>query len=152
MEQDAIDLLKELVAIDSQNPSLVPGATGESQVAAYVADWAKGAGLTAEIMAETPGRPSVVVRSGGSSARSLLLCGHLDTVGVDAIATTGKPAQLAGASYWADAAFIAAAGIPTVLFGPDGDGAHAREEWVSLPGTVACARALIAAALDFCGG
>lgn len=375
MEQDTIDLLKELVAIDSQNPSLVPGAAGESQVAAYVADWAKGAGLTAEIMEETPGRPSVVVRSGGSSARSLLLCGHLDTVGVsemsdpfspvvrggrlygrgaydmkgglaaaliacreaarrglevtvaavadeehsslgvqevlrhvradaaivtepteltvatahrgfvwteiavaglaahgsrphlgvDAIMktgpiltalddlnerlrgrehprlgrgfvhaslirggreestipdsctltierrtlpgettedterdiaglldrcraadpalrvssrttlarapfevaddepvvqavaraaaeTTGKPAELAGASYWADAAFIAAAGIPTVLFGPDGDGAHAREEWVSLPGTVACAQALTAAALDFCGG
>ncbi|HEX5299564.1 MAG TPA: hypothetical protein VFW50_21475 [Streptosporangiaceae bacterium] len=30
--------------------------------------------------------------------------------------TTGKPAGLAGASYWADAAFIAAAGIPTVGF------------------------------------
>jgi acetylornithine deacetylase len=69
-----------------------------------------------------------------------------------AAATTGKPAELAGASYWADAAFIAAAGIPTVLFGPDGDGAHAREEWVSLPGTVACARALVAAAMDFCAG
>ena len=52
----------------------------------------------------------------------------------------------------ADAAFIAAAGIPTVLFGPDGDGAHAREEWVSLPGTVACGQALTAAALDFCAG
>ena len=103
MEQDTIDLLKELVAIDSQNPSLVPGAAGESQIAAYVADWAKGA-------------------------------------------------ELAGASYWADATFIAAAGIPTVLFGPEGDGAHAREEWVSLPGTVACAQALTAAALDFCGG
>ncbi len=25
MEQDTIDLLKDLVAIDSQNPSLVPG-------------------------------------------------------------------------------------------------------------------------------
>jgi acetylornithine deacetylase/succinyl-diaminopimelate desuccinylase-like protein len=58
MEQDTIDLLKELVAIDSQNPSLVPGAAGESQVAAYVADWAKGAGLTAEIMAETPAGPA----------------------------------------------------------------------------------------------
>ena len=30
MEQDTIDLLKELVAIDSQNPSLVPGAAGET--------------------------------------------------------------------------------------------------------------------------
>jgi acetylornithine deacetylase len=383
MERDTIDLLKDLVAIDSQNPSLVPGAAGEGRIAGYVADWAKGAGLAAEIVAGTPGRPSVLVRSGGSSSgsgsgssgRSLLLCGHLDTVGVsemsdpftpvvrgdrlygrgaydmkaglaaaliagreaarrglevivaavadeehsslgvqeilrtvradaaivtepteltvatahrgfvwteisvagvaahgsrphlgvDAImktgpvltalddlneqlrgrehprlgrgfvhaslihggreestipdsctltierrtlpgettedteqdiarlldrcraadpalrvssrttlarapfevaddeaivravaraatSVTGRPAELAGASYWADAAFIAGAGIPTVLFGPDGDGAHAREEWVSLPGTVACAQALIAAAADFCQG
>jgi acetylornithine deacetylase len=379
MEQDTIDLLKDLVAIDSQNPSLVPGAAGEGRIAGYVADWAEGAGLAAEIVEGTPGRPSVLVRSGGSSGansgRSLLLCGHLDTVGVsemsdpftpvvrgdrlygrgaydmkaglaaalmacreaarrglevivaavadeehsslgvqeilrtvradaaivtepteltvatahrgfawteisvagvaahgsrphlgvDAImktgpvltalddlneqlrghehprlgrgfvhaslihggreestipdsctltierrtlpgettedterdiaglldrcraadpalrvssrttlarapfevaddeaivqavaraaaSATGKPAELAGASYWADAAFIAGAGIPTVLFGPDGDGAHAREEWVSLPGTVTCAQALIAAAADFCQG
>src|SRR5690242_17111334 len=80
MEQDTIDLLKDLVAIDSQNPSLVPEAAGESQIAAYVVDWAKGTGLTAEIMEETPGRPSVVVRSGASSgassARSLLHADH----------------------------------------------------------------------------
>jgi acetylornithine deacetylase len=69
-----------------------------------------------------------------------------------AATATGRPADLAGASYWADAAFIAAAGIPTVLFGPDGDGAHATVEWVSIPGTVACARTLTAAAADFCGG
>lgn len=74
MEQDAIDLLKDLVAIDSQNPSLVPGAAGESQIAAYVADWAKGAGLTAEIIEETPGRPSVVVRSGASSGAPASAC------------------------------------------------------------------------------
>ena len=41
-------------------------------------------------------------------------------------------APLAGAPYWTDAAFIAAAGIPTVLYGPGGEGAHADEEWVSL--------------------
>ena len=97
MERDVIDLLKDLVAIESQNPSLVPGAAGESTIAGYVADWAQAAGLAAEIVEATPGRPSVLVRSGsrstgsgstgsgstgsGSSARSLLLCGHLDTVG-----------------------------------------------------------------------
>ena len=53
-------------------------------------------------------------------------------------------------SYWADSAFISAAGIPTVLFGPDGDGAHAEVEWVSIPGTIACAQVLTAAARDFC--
>ena len=44
---------------------------------------------------------------------------------------------IGGASYWADAAFIAAAGIPTVLFGPGGEGAHAAEEWVSIADTEA---------------
>jgi acetylornithine deacetylase/succinyl-diaminopimelate desuccinylase-like protein len=68
MERDTIDLLKDLVAIDSQNPSLVPGAAGEGRIAGYVADWAKGAGLAAEIVAGTPGRPSVLVRSGGSGS------------------------------------------------------------------------------------
>jgi acetylornithine deacetylase/succinyl-diaminopimelate desuccinylase-like protein len=55
MERDTIDLLKELVAIDSQNPSLVPGAAGESTIAGYVAGWAQAAGLAAEIVEATPG-------------------------------------------------------------------------------------------------
>ena len=46
----------------------------------------------------------------------------------------GQAAPIAPMSYWADSAFIAAAGIPTVLYGPDGDGAHADIEWVSLAG------------------
>jgi acetylornithine deacetylase len=61
-----------------------------------------------------------------------------------------KPA-IAGASYWADAAFIAAAGIPTVMFGPSGEGAHAVEEWVSLSDTKAVTETLIAVAGDVCG-
>jgi acetylornithine deacetylase len=62
----------------------------------------------------------------------------------------GEPATLGGASYWADAAFIAAAGIPTVLFGPGGEGAHATEEWVSLSDTEAVARTLVSLATRFC--
>jgi acetylornithine deacetylase len=55
-----------------------------------------------------------------------------------------------GASYWADAAFIAAAGIPTVMFGPGGEGAHAIEEWVSLSDTEAVARVLTGVAARLC--
>lgn len=36
-----------------------------------------------------------------------------------------------GLSFWADSALGAQAGIPSVLFGPIGHGAHAVDEWVS---------------------
>ena len=62
----------------------------------------------------------------------------------------GAPPGIGGASYWADAAFIAAAGIPTVLFGPGGEGAHAVEEWVSLSDTAAVAETLLGLAGRFC--
>ncbi len=61
-----------------------------------------------------------------------------------------EPPTVGGASYWADAAFIAAAGIPTVLFGPSGEGAHAIQEWVSLSSTAAVARALTRLSTRFC--
>ena len=40
--------------------------------------------------------------------------------------------DLVGAPFWTDAALIAGAGIPTVLYGPSGEGAHAEVEWVDL--------------------
>jgi acetylornithine deacetylase len=376
VDNDVVVLLQDLVAIDSVNPSLVPAAAGERQIAAYVAGWASRASLQVEVLEATSGRPSVVVRSGRrGSGQTLLLCGHLDTVGlggmsdpltprvdgdrlygrgaydmkgglaaalvacrnaarsglsgevivaavadeehssigvqevlrrvradaavvteptelavatahkgfvwveidvvgraahgsrphlgVDAILKTGpilvaltdlnqrlragahptlgpgtlhaslvtggteestipdrctltierrtlpgqtvaevehdiaelltrcrradpelavtsrtllarepfetspaeaivatviqaargvlgRPVDVVGVSYWADSAFLQAAGIPTVLFGPDGDGAHAAVEWVSLPGTITCTRTLTATAQAFC--
>ena len=77
---DAASLTSELVAIDSVNPSLVPGGAGEGEIAGFVAAWATAEGLAVERVGGT--RPSVVVRSGGTGP-TLLLCGHLDTVGVE---------------------------------------------------------------------
>jgi acetylornithine deacetylase len=48
---------------------------------------------------------------------------------VSRVAGTG---ELVGAPFWTDAALIAGAGIPTVLYGPAGEGAHAEVEWVDL--------------------
>ena len=78
---DAVGLLAAMVRIDSANPGLGNGP-GESELAAFVAGWAEAAGLRAEVLEPTPGRPSVLVRGGrGEGGRRLLLCGHLDTVG-----------------------------------------------------------------------
>jgi acetylornithine deacetylase len=53
-------------------------------------------------------------------------------------------------SFWADSAFLAAAGVPTVLFGPSGEGAHAAEEWVSIASTRSVARTLVGVAERLC--
>jgi acetylornithine deacetylase len=78
---DAVGLLAAMVRIDSANPDLGNGP-GESELSAFVAGWAEAAGLRAEVIEPTPGRPSVLVRGGrADGGRRLLLCGHLDTVG-----------------------------------------------------------------------
>ena len=66
------------------------------------------------------------------------------------VAAAGPGTSLAPMSYWADSAFLAAAGIPTVLYGPEGDGAHADIEWVSRSGTSTASTVLTQLAQDFC--
>jgi acetylornithine deacetylase len=63
---------------------------------------------------------------------------------------TGRPAAVYGETYWMDAALTQAAGIPTVVFGPGGAGAHAVDEWVDLASVDACSDALVAAAHELC--
>lgn len=63
----------------------------------------------------------------------------------------GRPADVVGKWYWMDAAFIAAAGIDTVCFGPAGEGAHADVEWVDLGSVEATALLLARAAVAYCG-
>jgi acetylornithine deacetylase len=58
--------------------------------------------------------------------------------------------ELSGEAFWADSALLAAAGIPTVLFGPGGEGAHAVVEWVDLASAERCRDVLVAVAAEFC--
>jgi len=66
-------------------------------------------------------------------------------------AVVGAEPEIGGAPYWADSAVLAAAGIPTVLFGPGGTGAHAAVEWVDLAQTDECVETLVRVAAEFCG-
>jgi acetylornithine deacetylase len=92
MLDDLTQLTSDLVAIDSVNPSLVEGGAGEIRIAEFIADWAGHNGLEAEVVEETPGRPSVLVRARGSGGgRTLLLCGHIDTVNVEGMTDAHNP-------------------------------------------------------------
>ena len=138
MREEHIDLISRLVAIDSVNPALVPGGAGETEVARFVAAWADEHGLAADWLEATPGRPSVVVhkreRPGG---RTLMLCAHLDTVGVEGMADPHTP-RLEGDRLHGRGAYDMKSGLASALLAcrdADGDvivAAVADEEHASL--------------------
>jgi len=91
-------LAAALVAIDSVNPALVPGGAGERQIAAFVADWCSQRELDVELLGDE--RPTVVATKRGSGGgRSLLLNGHLDTVGVAGMDAPFEPRIEKGRLY-----------------------------------------------------
>jgi acetylornithine deacetylase len=111
----APNLLDALVRIDSVNPGLDPAGPGEAQIAAFVAQWARGVGLRVETLEGTAGRPSVIVRGGRAhGGRRLLLCGHLDTVGL-AGCPDGLTPRVAGDRLYARGAYDMKAGLAAAL-------------------------------------
>ena len=92
-----IRLLRDLVAIDSVNPSLVPGGAGEAAVAERIASALTEAGIDVEVTEIAPGRPNVVAAvEGRGPGRTLMLCGHTDTVGVEGMTAPFDPVVRGG--------------------------------------------------------
>lgn len=80
---DPIDLLRQLVAINSVNPAIAPDGPGETELARFVADWCAARSIETHWIEPVAGRPSVVaVARGTGGGRSLMLNAHLDTVDV----------------------------------------------------------------------
>src|SRR5688572_28816643 len=100
VEDPAVALLRDLVAIDSVNPSLTSGARGEAEVARRIAGELESIGLRVEIADAAPGRPNVVgVLEGRAPGRSLMFCGHTDTVGVSGMTRPFVPEIRDGRLY-----------------------------------------------------
>lgn len=145
----------------SQHCALVRGGTG-------ISTYSESCRLQVErrtLPGETPERVleelSGVVREGGEEAelrivleRPPLLCDAdsaiVRSVRDAATHVTGRVPEAGGVAYWMDAALFAAAGIPTVNYGPGGAGAHEAVEWVDLDSVVSCAQVLAETARRFC--
>ena len=78
------NVARDLVRINSVNPTLAPGGPGEAEVARYTATVLAGLGLEVTRYEPAPGRVSVTGRLRGTGGgRSLMLNAHYDTVGVE---------------------------------------------------------------------
>jgi acetylornithine deacetylase len=63
---------------------------------------------------------------------------------------TGRDPKFVGWAGWMDSALLSAAGIPTVVYGPGGEGSHAAVEWANLDHLDILRDVLIATAHEFC--
>ena len=52
--------------------------------------------------------------------------------------------------FWTDAALLHGAGVPTVLFGPCGEGLHTEVEWASIASLERCVETYVAVAAELC--
>jgi acetylornithine deacetylase len=97
---DPLPLLCRLVEADSVNPSLVPGAAGEAEAAEVARKALAEAGLDASLQEVAPGRPNAIgVLEGRAPGPTVMLCGHLDTVGVEGMSNPFTPRVEHGRVY-----------------------------------------------------
>ena len=78
------ELAAQLVAVDSVNPTLVPDGGGEAAVARVLAEWLERAraSRSRSTRSRRAGRTWSAIARGSGGGRTLILNGHLDTVGL----------------------------------------------------------------------
>ncbi|MDF2757642.1 MAG: ArgE/DapE family deacylase [Thermomicrobiales bacterium] len=122
--------------------------------------------IPGETIAEVEGQIAAILAAAGAADSSFqaelrtLLAREPFSVGLDQpivdlarrhlARVTGRDPEIVGAGGWMDSAFLAAAGIPTVIVGPDGEGAHADVEWVDLMSATRTADTLLGIIGEFC--
>ena len=95
-----VNLLSELVAIDSVNPNMSTGKGGEAKIAAFIAKWLEQAGVEVQMIESISGRPNVMgIVHGTGGGKTLMLNGHMDTVGTGGMMDPHKPVIKDGCLY-----------------------------------------------------
>jgi acetylornithine deacetylase len=134
-----LQLARDLIAIPSVNPSLVPGAPGERDIAEYVAARLRGIGMDVEVHDALPGRPNVVgIADGRVPGPALMFCGHLEKVGVEGMDGPFDPVAREGRLYGRGAQDMKG-GIAAMI--------HAAESVLHGNG-LTCGRLIVAAVAD----
>ncbi len=115
-ESSVVALLSDLVAIDSINPDLVDGGAGEAEIAAFIARWLEDVGCEVHHEEVRPGRPNVIgIVRGTGGGKTLLLNGHIDTVGVAGMAREASQPSVRNGRLYGRGAYDMKAGIAACM-------------------------------------
>ena len=113
---DPVALARVLVAAPSVNPELEASGAGEAAVAELTSQWLRAWGLSVETSEVAPGRWNVVGRlPGDGTGPTLLLNGHLDTVGVDGMSVDPFGAELRDGRLWGRGSCDMKGGVAALL-------------------------------------
>lgn len=113
--RDVVGLAEALIRTPSVNPALEPGGAGESEVAGLTAGWLREWGYDVELVEFAPDRPSVVARLAWGTGPSLILSGHLDTVGVEGMEVPPFGAEVRDGRLWGRGACDMKGGVAAIL-------------------------------------
>jgi acetylornithine deacetylase len=149
-----------LVGPASLHCALISGGTGLSTYASECRLQVERRTLPGETADQVRAELEAVVRQTGQEAlvsatfaRDACVCdanARVVSVVRDAVTeVVGQRPREAGVGFWMDAAVFAAEGVPTVNYGPLGDGAHAAVEWVDIDSCTRLAHVLASAARRF---
>ena len=111
---DPLALTRSLVSTPSVNPQLEEGGSGEREVATLVAEWLDLWGLDTRITEISPNRFNVIAKLDGEGP-TLLLNGHLDTVGVGGMIVPPFDAKVEGGRIWGRGSCDMKAGLAAIL-------------------------------------
>ncbi len=113
---DPVALARALVATPSVNPELEESGAAEAAVAALTAEWLRAWGLSVEMSEVAPGRCNVVGRlEGDGVGPTLLLNGHLDTVGVAGMSIDPFGGELREGRLWGRGSCDMKGGVAALL-------------------------------------
>jgi acetylornithine deacetylase len=114
---DPVALTRAMVTIPSVNPELEEGGEGEEAMARQCSAWLEGWGYAPEQVEVAPGRWNVVARraGGGGEGRTLLLNGHLDTVGVVGMTSAPFSGEARAGRVWGRGACDMKGGLGLIL-------------------------------------
>lgn len=98
-EEDARNLLMDVISINSMNPSMTEEGVGENQLAEYLGTYFQKLGLEVSYQ-QTEGRKNIIaVLQGAGNGKSLILNAHTDTVGREGMENPFTPEIKEGRIY-----------------------------------------------------